>query len=107
MTKATEKILGDLHGKLAQQMIAVLESQTGALGLIAKYEGKLPGDVVMFLEKVAQPNPAFMTSVSKFLKDNEISVDPDTSEQMSDLEKLLNNKQDKKKTTPISDVPLH
>lgn len=92
MTKATDKLLGELHGKLAKTMLASLESSEQAAALLEEYSEELPGAVQAFLAKISDANPALLTAVSKFLKDNAITCAIEDSEEMSELEKRLQNK---------------
>lgn len=91
MSKATDKLLGDLHGQLAKSMIANLNASNGAEALLEEHDD-LPDDVVEFLKKVSCTNPAFFTAVSKFLKDNDITCLVEESDDMTELEERLKNK---------------
>lgn len=92
MTKATDKLLGELHGKLAKSMLTALDASERAGELLDEFGDDLPGAVQAFLIKHADANPALLTAVSKFLKDNSITCAIEDDEQMSELEERLKNK---------------
>lgn len=96
MSKATDKILGELHGKLAKSMINALNTSTAASELLEEYRDELPGAVVHFLSNLESSNPALLTAVSKFLKDNDITCAIEDDNKMTELEELLKNKQRKR-----------
>lgn len=93
MTKATDRLLGELHGKLAKTMIAALEMSDTAEFLLQEYGEELPEAVYDFLSKNTITNPALLTSISKFLKDNDITCAVEDNDEMSDLEQRLKTKQ--------------
>jgi len=92
MTKATDKVLGELHGKLAKSMLAALAASETAASLLEEYGEELPGAVQAFLVKTADSNPALLTAVAKFLKDNSITCAIEDNDEMSELEQRLQNK---------------
>lgn len=104
MTKqtATDKELSKLHKKVAKAMLQQLDDAEEAQKLLdRKYfddeenEVFIPEDVRMFLKKCVSASPALLTAITKFLKDNEITCQVDESDEMSDLQKRLANKQRK------------
>lgn len=95
MTRATDKELGGLHSLLAKQMREALESSNEArdlLDALAANGEELPPAVEAFLEKSASANPALLTAVSKFLKDNNITCAIEDSEDMTALQRQLKSK---------------
>lgn len=103
MNKATDKILGELHGRLAKSMLTALTTSDDAEFLLAEYGEELPEAVYQFLSKLSGTNPALLTAVSKFLKDNDITCVIEDSQEMSELEQRLVNK--RKRVGNI--VPIH
>ena len=99
MTKATEGQLSALHGRVAETLINTLDQADVASGLLIKHDGELPNDVVNFLESVTQVHPSLLTVATKFLKDNNISVDAAEDGSLADLQKQLN------KRGSIADMP--
>lgn len=93
--KATDRELGELHSLLARSMKDALQSSDEAKSILeACHESgeELPPFVEAFLEKAATANPALLTAVAKFLKDNNITAAVEDSEEMSDLQKRLKDK---------------
>ena len=104
MSKASETELAKLHGRVAQTMLEALDNQSCAAALIVEFNGELPDKVLTFLEKVRTPNPALLTAVSKFLKDNDITAALDDSDTMTELEKRLSAKRNRPRA--VNDIPF-
>lgn len=97
MSKATDSLLGELHGKVAKSMLDALEASDQAQALLDEYGEELPNDVINYLSKSAGNNPALLTAVTKFLKDNSITCVIEDNSDMSELEERLQNKRNKKR----------
>lgn len=97
MSKATDKLLGELHGRLASSMLSALAASETAAKLLDEYEDECPPAVAAFLVKTRDTNPALLTAVAKFLKDNSITCAIEDNDDMSELDKLLKEKRDKKR----------
>jgi hypothetical protein len=89
--KASDKMLGELHGHLAKAMLSTLSANDRAATILETYDD-LPDEVREFLEDLSNTNPAFLTAVSKFLKDNQITCSIEDSKELSELEQTLQNK---------------
>jgi hypothetical protein len=89
MTKATDGLLGELHGRLTKAMLASLASCDTATDLLNEYRAELPEAVTEFLEKLSDVNPSLLTAIAKFLKDNAITCAIEDNDEMSELEKRL------------------
>ena len=103
MTKATDRLLGELHGRLAKSMLSALSASEQAEALLEEYQDALPDSVVSFLSKTAGTNPSLLTAISKFLKDNDITCAIEDNVEMSELEERLENK--RKKVGNV--IPIH
>tara|TARA_Y100000296_G_scaffold66371_1_gene78399 strand:+ start:31115 stop:31462 length:348 start_codon:yes stop_codon:yes gene_type:complete len=88
---ANEKSLGGLHSKLAQVFIKVLERYENQMDVVSKLQsGELESDMMdELLSQDTMPNPAMLSAISKFLKDNEIMYDTEEVKSLSDLERRL------------------
>ena len=95
MSKATDKLLGELHGKLAEQMLKALADSEKAQELLTEYSDELPAAVIQFLKMVGGANPSLLTAIAKFLKDNEITCAIEDNEAMTELQERLKNKRRK------------
>lgn len=110
MSKATEKQLSTLHGKVAETMVSALDQADNAALLLDKYHGdreeELPADVRLFLQSCREIHPSLLTVATKFLKDNNISCDAASDEELTDLEQRLAKKRADSKAR-VTDVSFH
>lgn len=93
---ATEAALGALHTKIAavfSKVLARYEARLDALDSVAS--GELPTDdlseelLTALLDEGHMPNPAMLSAITKFLKDNEINFDSQQIEELSSQERRL------------------
>jgi len=87
MSKASEKLLGDLHGAIARvltEQILMTEEET----II-----NLEGEVETTGEQLFSCAPATMATAIKFLKDNAITCDVTVDVNMGNLAEALSKKQ--------------
>lgn len=106
MTKASENELSALHSMLARKMRETLENSDTAVILLADFRDKLreigATKIIDFLEAASTISPQLMQAIAKFLKDNEVTVQPDDPAQ-SDLAKRF---AEKARRRDVSSVPL-
>ena len=88
------KELNELHVRVAKHMARALEQNEQAASLLEEFPD-LPFPVADFLERAAQDNPALLTVITKFLKDNSITAAPEESKDLSDVQRLLNQKRER------------
>lgn len=95
---ATEKTLGKLHDMLAGIFIKTLQQYEQKMDAVELLDlDELENDVLAaLLEKGVEPNPAMLSAISKFLKDNEIMYDTEQLEELSSLERRLKDKREKR-----------
>ncbi len=95
---APEERLGNVHAKVTAIFLKVLEryeDRLDALTLLDKEE--IEQDVLLeVLEQNFEPNPAMLSAITKFLKDNEISYDVPQIDELSDTERRLKERRDKR-----------
>lgn len=91
---ATENTLGKLHDKLALVFSKVLEKHLTAMDAMSEIDvSEVEDEVLMeLLDKGWEPNPAMLSAISKFLKDNAIMYDTEQLEELSSLERRLADK---------------
>lgn len=77
MSKGNVNDLGSLHGKLTKYYNKRLDS------ILAEREEEDEDDFVMPL------SPAELTAMNNFLKQNEVTADPETDGELSDVQKKL------------------
>ncbi len=85
--KATETKLGILHGVVADVLTAQLEHKE------AETTFNEDGEMVETGEQIHTASPATIAAAIKFLKDNSITCDIETSENMNNLKDILSKKQ--------------
>jgi len=123
---AKESSMGALHALLAQVFTKSLEAVEEDLTLAERareialldlddLDTEDALDVANALKKIAgvlgqgcNVNPALLSAVAKFLKDNDISFDEDDIEELSALEKRLKDKERKRRQgrTTLDNLPV-
>lgn len=96
---AKEKTLGGLHAKITEVFIKVLERYEMRLDAIEEIDPKeMESEVLEALfEEGAMPNPAMLSAVTKFLKDNDIGFDTERLNELSDQERRLQERRERRK----------
>lgn len=100
---ATEKAMGNMHSLLARIYTKTLEKyekQLIALDTLA--EGEFESEMLEQLMAIQEPNPAMLSAISKFLKDNEIMYDSEDVEKLSSQERRLQELRAKRGATVVS-----
>lgn len=87
MSKATEGKLSVLHGAVADVLTAQINHTEAETTFDAN------GECVETGEEVHTASPATIAAAIKFLKDNQITCDVETNENMNNLRETLANKQ--------------
>ena len=109
---ATEKALGSLHSGLANVFTMVLKKYKLELDLLSSLSEEATGDLdedmktAMMLLASKEPNPAMLGAISKFLKDNEIAMDSEEIDKLSDTDRRLADMAKQRKNLSISDIPV-
>ena len=87
MSKATESNLAALHGVVAKVLTHQINHQS------EKTEFNVDGEEVGTGEMFYDASPATIAAAIKFLKDNQITCDIETDENMNNLREALAKKQ--------------
>lgn len=106
---ATEARLGALHDTLARVFTNTLKRYELAHQALTELgEEATPEEMVAVLTAMCDPNPAMLSAISKFLKDNEIMYDSEEIGALSAQERRLADmrKQRKGKVVTLDGVPL-
>ena len=103
MSRASEKALSDLHAKLASTLNSALDNTETAQYLLDQYAEDLPVEVTVFLRNMSVMNPALLTVVSRFLKDNNIVAKIEDNADVDSLAKRLENKAKAKQALPVQE----
>lgn len=96
--------LGKLHNKLTELFLSILN----------KYENDLTamdnaGDELLdgLMAEGMMPNPAMLGAISKFLKDNLISLESETLDELSEMEeRLAAKKRSRPSMASVTSLPL-
>jgi hypothetical protein len=84
---ANSKKLGDLHEAVAE---ALAEQVKGYEEPVLNAEGEAVGT------KIVRPGPALLGAAISFLKNNNITADPEENEKLRDLSKALQARREKR-----------
>lgn len=93
---ATEQDLGKIHAGLTQLFSRILKGYDTKMSLAEKVlEAADPEDELIstLLAVDIEPSPAMLSAISRFLKDNDISMDSEQLDKLSAQEERLKNKQ--------------
>jgi len=92
MTKnaATEGKLGQLHAKVADVMLSVLNSYDTMQRVVEEKLTTLEGGEE--LPQLVEPSASLLGAITKFLKDNDVTCQPEENAALSDLERRLEHK---------------
>lgn len=95
-SKATESELATLHRRVAETMTTALNQSDVASNLLLRHaEVNLPEDIRRFLEECVEVAPSLLTAATKFLKDNNITADGDSDDDLALLGEKLNKRRSK------------
>lgn len=106
MSKATENQLSVLHSRVTKALLDNIERADRATALLEEYKDDVPDKVRQYLEESTQINPSVLAAATKFLKDNDITCDIGSNEEMSALEERLAKKR-KASGSKIVDIGIH
>lgn len=101
---ANETALGGLHSLLAQVFERTLQKYLKQLEAIENIDStELEGEmVVALLNEVGEPNPAMLSALSKFLKDNDIGMDSEEVDQLNNTERQLRDARERRKKAGVN-----
>lgn len=95
---ATEQTLGNLHSKITAVFQRILERYEARLQAIEDIDpDDIQDEIVRELfDEAVMPNPAMLSAVTKFLKDNEISFDTEQLDELGETERRLAERREKR-----------
>lgn len=99
MSRATEKELGELHGRVARVMNKALENTEIAQDVyqtVAENIRNSPDELVTELPEVPVVSAPLLSAIAKFLSDNKITAAPEDSKDLKDLQDRLAQKRKKR-----------
>lgn len=88
---ATEARLGALHDKVADVFLKVLARYEQRLDVLENVNADDISSEVLdeLLDDGKLPNPAMLSAITKFLKDNDIGIDSEKVNELSGVERRL------------------
>lgn len=100
---ATENTLGALHSQLARVFGLTLRKYEKMMdALEADVSDDIGEDLIAALVEMQEPNPAMLSAISKFLKDNDIGMDSEEVEKLNATERRLQDRREARKKAGIS-----
>lgn len=100
---ANEHTLGKLHSHLARVFTKVLEKyERGMEAIDALPRDEVESELLEELMKISEPNPAMLSAISKFLKDNDIGMDSDEVDQLNETERRLQEARKKRQASGMN-----
>jgi len=96
---STEGRMGVLHNKMTELFLKILQ----------KYEAgmDIEGELIDAMSDNVAPNPAMLGAITKFLKDNSITMDTEQLDELSEMEERLANKRRNRPTlASVTNLPL-
>lgn len=100
---ASEVALGGLHSTLARVFTRVLEKYEKSLAALENIPAdEIEADMIEALMAISEPNPAMLSAVSKFLKDNDIGMDSDEVDQLNETERRLQEARKKRQASGMN-----
>lgn len=87
---AKEYTLGELHSQLARVFGLTLRKYERVLDVLeAESTDEINEELVAALVDIQEPNPAMLSAVAKFLKDNNIGMDSEEIDALNSIERRL------------------
>ena len=95
---AKETQLGKLHSRITEVFLKVLDRYEARLDVLDTVDrDKIEDEVLQeLLDDAALPNPAMLSAVTKFLKDNDIGFDTEKLADLSDQERRLKERRERR-----------
>jgi len=100
---ANEYTLGALHSQLAKVFGLTLRKYERALEILdTESTDPVSEDLVAALVEIQEPNPAMLSAVAKFLKDNDIGMDSEEINALNATERRLAERRAARKRAGIN-----
>lgn len=97
---AKEEALGGMHSLLARVFTKTLEKYERQLDAVGRDE--IESDLVDEMMKEFEPNPAMLSAIAKFLKDNDIGMDSDEVDALNATERRLSESRERRKKAGLN-----
>jgi hypothetical protein len=101
---STEVQMGKLHLKLTELFLNILNKYENDLSAMDNVGEELLDEL---MAEGNMPNPAMLGAITKFLKDNSISLESEALDELSDMERrLVNKKKNRPNMASVTALPL-
>lgn len=104
---ANEQSLGGLHSMLTrvfQKVLAKYEAQLDSLDNIDRDD--VAEDILAMIAEIAEPNPAMLSAIAKFLKDNDIGMDSEEVDELNATQRRLAERREARKRAGMADLTV-
>lgn len=103
---STEVAMGKLHDRLTAIFSRVLKKYEDNLEAMSA-DTLEDGMVTALFDEGMMPSPAMLSVIAKFLKDNDITIESEELDQLSEMEeRLAAKKRARPSMKTVTDVPL-
>lgn len=100
---ANEETLGLVHSMLAKVFTRSLERQLKIYEIMDNIpEGALEEEMLTMIADMQEPNPAMLSAIAKFLKDNDIGMSIAEAEQLSATQVNLANAREARRRAGVN-----
>jgi hypothetical protein len=101
---STPVSMGKLHLKLTELFLTILNKYENDLSALDNVGDELLDGLAA---EGMMPSPAMLSAVSKFLKDNDITMETETLDELTDMERRLKNRRENRPNlASVTNLPL-
>lgn len=104
---ANEQSMGGLHSMLArvfQKVLNKYEAQLDALDNIDRDD--VAEDMLAVIAEIGEPNPAMLSAIAKFLKDNDIGMDSEEVDELNATQRRLAERREARKRAGMANLAV-
>jgi hypothetical protein len=101
---STEARMGTLHNKITELFLKILSKYDDDLAAMDNAEDEL---IDGLMAEGMMPNPAMLGAITKFLKDNSITLESEALDELSEMEeRLASKKRNRPNLKAVTTLPL-
>jgi len=103
---ASKNTLGHMHSTLAKVMQRTLDKYLAAMSVMDNLNAdEIEDALITALTEIQEPNPAMLSAISKFLKDNDIGFDSEEIEELNSTARRLAERRKARAGLSLTDIP--
>lgn len=104
---ATEHTLGGLHAQLAKVFGLTLKKYEKAMAILeVSATDEISESLIEQLTLIEEPNPAMLSAIAKFLKDNNIGMDSEEVEELNATQRRLAERREARKRAGMANLAV-